>query len=102
MSFNFKNKAADYSGVEGLYIPDHVTDIVISEAKYLAKNSKIQKFEKWENFGELSYWETPVNALHVFVDGISFTVTTNFPDEKLSRNKAIAFTKLIIENPLNN
>ena len=82
--------------------PDIPTDIAISEAKYLAKNSKIQKFEKWENIGELAYWETPVNALHVFVDGISFTVTTNFPDEKLSRNKAIAFTKLIIENPLNN
>lgn len=41
MSFNFKNKAADYSGVEGLYIPDHVTDIVISEAINCSTLAKI-------------------------------------------------------------
>lgn len=41
MSYNFKSKAADYSGVEGLYIPDHVTDIVISEAINCSTLSKI-------------------------------------------------------------
>lgn len=41
MSYNFKGKAADYSGVEGLYIPDHVTDIVISEAINCSTLAKI-------------------------------------------------------------
>lgn len=41
MSYNFKGKAADYAGVEGLYIPDHVTDIVISEAINCSTLAKI-------------------------------------------------------------
>ena len=41
MSYAFKNKAADYQGVEGLYIPDHVTDIVISEAINCSTLAKI-------------------------------------------------------------
>lgn len=41
MSVRFKQKAADYSGVEGLFIPDHVTDIVISEAINCSTLAKI-------------------------------------------------------------
>lgn len=76
------------------------TDIAIAEAKELAKNAKIQQFEKLENVGELSYWETPVNALHVFAKGICFTVTTNLTDDKASKEKAIELTQLLFNNPL--
>jgi len=72
------------------------SDIAISEAKFLAENSKVQQFEKVENIGELAYWETPVNALHIYTNGISFTVTTNFPDEKESKSKAGEFLNLIL------
>lgn len=75
-------------------------DIAIAEAKQLARNAKIQQFEKLENIGEAAYWETPVNALHVFAKGISFTVTTNLADEKNSREKAIELVQLIFNNPL--
>jgi hypothetical protein len=75
-------------------------DIAIAEAKNLAANAKIQQFEKLENIGEAAYWETPVNALHVFVKGISFTVTTNLADEKNSKEKAIELAQLIFNNPL--
>ena len=82
--------------------PSIEADIAISEAKYLAENAKNQKFEKWDKIDELAYWETPVNALHVFADGISFTVTTNFENDQLSQEKAIAFVKMIVENPIKN
>lgn len=73
-------------------------DLAIAEAKYLAENSKIQRFEKLDNLGEISFWETPVNALHVFTNGISFTVTTNLETEKESQEKAIEITQLIFDN----
>lgn len=73
-------------------------DLAISEAKNLAQNAKIQKFEKLENIGEVAYWETPVNALHVFANGNSFTVTTNLETEKESKEKAIKLIQLIFEN----
>lgn len=75
-------------------------DIAIAEAKNLAENAKTQQFEKLDNVGELSYWETPVNALHVFANGISFTVTTNLENEKRSKEKAIELTAFIFSNPL--
>ncbi|MFC2185766.1 hypothetical protein ACFCT7_00520 [Fulvivirgaceae bacterium LMO-SS25] len=75
-------------------------DIAIAEAKQLAGNAKIQQFEKLGNVGEISYWETPVNALHVFAKDISFTVTTNLADEKTSREKAIEFAQLVFNNQL--
>lgn len=75
-------------------------DIAIAEAKNLAANAKIQNFEKLENLGESAYWETPVNALHVFAKGISFTVTTNLADENKSKEKAVELVKLVFNNPL--
>ena len=75
-------------------------DIAIAEAKGLAENAKTQQFEKLENIGEAAYWETPVNALHVFANGISFTVTTNLENEKRSKEKAIALTAFVFSNPL--
>lgn len=75
-------------------------DVAIAEAKQLAQNAKTQQFEKLENIGEAAYWETPVNALHVFAKGISFTVTTNLSDEKNSRGKAVELAQLIFNNPI--
>ena len=75
-------------------------DIAIAEAKQLARNAKTQQFEKLENIGEVAYWETPVNALHVFANGISFTVTTNLENEKQSKEKAIELTAFVFSNPL--
>lgn len=77
------------------------TDLAIAEAKFLAENSKIQRFEKLDNVGEISFWETPVNALHVFANGISFTVTTNLETEKESKEKAIEITQLIFDKNSN-
>lgn len=75
-------------------------DIAIAEAKDLAENAKTQQFEKLTNVGELSYWETPKNALHVFANGISFTVTTNLANEIKSKEKAIELTAFIFNNSL--
>lgn len=71
-------------------------DLAIYEAKHLAETAKIQKFQKMENIGELAYWETPVNALHVFANGIAFTVTTNMEEESDSREAALKMVKLIM------
>lgn len=76
-------------------------DLAIAEAKNLAQNAKIQQFEKLENIGEIAYWETPVNALHVFANGNSFTVTTNLETEKESKEKAIQLVQLIFDNSSN-
>lgn len=76
-------------------------DLAIAEAKYLTENSKIQRFEKLDNVGEISFWETPVNALHVFANGISFTVTTNLETENEIKEKAIEITQLIFDNSSN-
>ena len=74
-------------------------DIAIAEAKGLAENAKTQQFEKLDNVGELSYWETPVNALHIFAKDICFTVTTNLADEKTSKEKAIELAQVVFNNP---
>jgi len=73
-------------------------DLAIAESKYLAQNSKLQQFEKVENVGELAYWETPVNALHIYNKGISFTITTNLGNEKNSREIALKLTNILLNN----
>lgn len=77
------------------------SDLAIAEAKNLAQNAKIQTCEKLENIGEIAYWEKPVNALHVFANGNSFTVTTNLETEKESKEKAVQFVQLIFDNSSN-
>jgi len=76
-------------------------DIAIAEAKNMAANAKTQQFEKLENVGEVAYWEMPVNALHVFAKGVSFTITTNLTDEKASREKAVELVQFVFNNPTN-
>jgi hypothetical protein len=75
-------------------------DLAIMEARHLAETAKTQQFEKIENVGEMAYWETPINALHIFVKGISLTITTNLADNEISREKAIALTQLIFNSPV--
>lgn len=71
-------------------------DLAIYEAKHLAENAKIQKFKKMDKVGDAAYWETPVHALHVFANGIAFTVTTNMEGESTSRQAALKMVKLIM------
>jgi len=73
-------------------------DIAIAEARDLAENARARQFEKLDHVGELSYWETPVNALHIYAKGICFTVTTNFDDGKTSKEKAIELAQLVFNN----
>lgn len=75
-------------------------DLAIVEARNLAQNAKIQQFEKLDNIGNAAYWETPVNALHVFANGISFTVTTNLENEKSGKEKAIELVQYVFSNVL--
>lgn len=67
-------------------------DIAIAEARFLASQRTTQGFEKVSDVGEAAYWETPVEALHVFAKGYAFTVTTNCKD---ARAKAKRFATLI-------
>lgn len=83
-------KMAERSGID--------EDIVLAEAQNLDEIKKTQKFEKVNGIGESAYWETPVNAMHVYADGTSFTVTTNLIDESKSKQKAVEFLNLILSN----
>ncbi len=73
-------------------------DLAIAEAKNLAENAKVQKFEKLDKVGEIAFWETPVQALHVFANGVAFTISTNMEEESASRQAALEMVKLIM-NP---
>lgn len=102
---NFRNKFESRTSVQeeiNRITKDETidADLAIAEAKYLAQNAKIQQFEKLENVGELAYWETPINALHIFANGISFTVTTNLKNEKDAKEKAIELVQYVFSNPL--
>ena len=70
-------------------------DIAIAEVKYLASQSAVQQFEQIEQVGEMAYWETPVQALHVFAKGYAFTITTNMESSAESLERAIALAQLI-------
>lgn len=74
------------------------SDRVMAEAENLAEIQKTQKFEKIEGVGELAYWESPINALHVYTDGTAFTVSTNLSEAGKSKQTAVAFLNLILEN----
>lgn len=97
----FAGKASVQEEINSITKDENIdADIAISEARYLAENARLQQFDEVENVGEAAYWETPVNALHVYARGISFTVTTNMENEKASRKKAVELTKFIFSDPL--
>lgn len=73
------------------------TEVAIAEAKYLGEYAKSRELESLDGVGELAFWETPVQALHVFADGVSFTVTINVGEnEETNRGKATELVRLIL------
>ena len=95
----FESKTAIQEEINRITNDENIdADLAIAESKYLAQNSKLQQFEKVENFGELAYWETPVNALHIYNKGISFTITTNLGNEKDGKETALKLTNILLNN----
>lgn len=99
--FREKHESGDYNRqmIENMAEEGKVhEDIVMEEAQNLVEIEKDQQFEKIDGIGESAYWETPINALHVLADGTSFTVTTNLGEDKKSRQKAVNFLNLVLNN----
>lgn len=72
-------------------------DEAIAEARYISEYAKVRKLEEVPRVGEMAFWETPVQALHVFANGVAFTVTVNLgEDEKENRAKAVEMVKVIL------
>lgn len=74
MSTKYKNKAADYSGIEGLHIPDYVTDIVITEATNCSTLAKISNPSY--TMSGLGLDRAPV-AIYTVLEGIEVGRFTN-------------------------
>lgn len=73
-------------------------DEAIAEARYISEYAGVRKLEEVPRVGEMAFWETPVQALHVFADGVTFTITVNLgEDEKENRNKAVEMVKAILK-----
>lgn len=68
-------------------------DLAIAEAKYLASQASTRQFEKMKGVAEGAYWETPVQALHLYTSGYAFTITTNCG--KGGKDKAMTLARLI-------
>ncbi|WP_313029283.1 hypothetical protein [Soonwooa sp.] len=69
------------------------------ESKYIADYAGRRKTEKLENVATMSFWETPMNALHVLAKDAAFTITANFgDDEALAKKKASELVNAIL-NP---
>lgn len=90
---------------------------VLSRAENMIKNASLSEeeaqFEKeyWNNYagqqqltevknvGDKAYWEMPIQVLHVFANGVAFSITSNFgEDEATNKGKAIELTKVLFEN----
>lgn len=72
-------------------------DVAIAEARYIGEYAKVRKLEEIPQVGELAFWEMPIQALHVYADGVTFTVTVNL-GEKENRNKAVEMVKIILNS----
>lgn len=76
------------------------TDVVTAEAKYLADYAQNRHLKSLNGVGEAAWWETPVQALHVFADGVAFTVTVNVGEnESTNRTKAVEMVRIILSQP---
>lgn len=76
-------------------------DVAIAQVTYLAGTVKGLSLEPLEGVGEGAVWEMPTQVLHVYADGVAFTVTTNFGDDPgINKRKAIAFAQLIFNKPI--
>jgi len=74
-------------------------DIAIAEAKYLAQYAKDRRIIKVPGVGDAAYWEMPLQALHIRVKEVAFTITTNLgDDESKNRRRAISIAKKIFNH----
>lgn len=74
-------------------------DVAIAQATYLAETAKSLLLQPLEGVGDAAVWEMPTQVLHVYADGVAFTVTTNFGDDSEgNKKKAIAFAQLVFDN----
>ncbi len=74
-------------------------DVAIAQANYLAETAKSLSLQPLEGVGDAAVWEMPTQVLHVYADGVAFTVTTNFGDDpEVNKKKAIAFAQLVFDN----
>lgn len=72
-------------------------EVGVIEAKYLAAYAKERKVEFLENGTGKAIWETPMNALHVFANGVAFSISTNLgDDEKYAKQKSIEVSNAIL------
>ncbi len=71
-------------------------DIAIAEATYLSESVKERSYQLEQNDLIMAFWELPNEALHVFYDGIAFTVTTNFNDSEIAKNNAVLMAKKVL------
>ncbi len=75
-------------------------DIAIAEIKYWAHYAKTCQLEKVNQVGDAAYWEMPMQALHVLVHDVAFTITTNVGhNEVQSREMAIQLVHALFNNP---
>tara|TARA_R110002020_G_scaffold107849_4_gene250288 strand:+ start:1121 stop:1849 length:729 start_codon:yes stop_codon:yes gene_type:complete len=76
------------------------SDEAIWEAKEIALNAKSQRVERLENKSSVAYWEMPINALHVWVDGVEITISSSVDENAdLNKKKALELLKLILKSP---
>lgn len=78
------------------------SDEAIWEAKEVVRNAKTQRVERLENSGTVAYWETPINVLHAWVDGVEISVSSTVDeDSNLNKKKAIELLGLVLQSPTN-
>lgn len=74
-------------------------DLAMEQAAYLKAYAKEQKITAVKNVGNLAYWETPIQVLHVLANGVAFSITANFGgDEAQNKSKAIALANEIFNH----
>lgn len=76
-------------------------DIALAQTNYLASLASSMSLETLKGVGEAAVWELPTQQLHVYADGVAFTITANFGDDaKANKRQAIAFTRLVLDGEL--
>lgn len=69
-----------------------------AELRYLNDYAKTLRYEEVRNVGKKAYWVLPAQALHVFADGVTFTVIGNSGSEEQSKEQAMALAGAILSN----
>src|SRR5690606_8933158 len=89
---NYFKKQVNEIARDSLVAPD----IAIAEAKYLTQYAKDRRIIKVPGVGDAAYWEMPLQALHIRVKEVAFTITTNLgDDESKNRKRAISLANQI-------